>query len=256
MYIFWGIFPDVLFWYSGKYDPTLPSSGLKLVELLTHHNKEYIAKVRVGIKTDTYDITGKVIDERKDFILNEEVLKDALNSFIGEYYQTVPIYSSIKVNGKKLYEYARNNEEVSLPKHLVRISDISLLEITRDTFTFKVNVSSGTYIRSLINDIGEKLSIPMTMEELKRTRVGDYSIEESCDIDNLKVIPIIDSINIKKIEVDEFLLKKVSNGVRIDNIYNEDMVMFTYQNSPVSIYVKDNNILKSYRVFNKNKNEL
>lgn len=230
--------------------------GLKLVELLTHHNKEYIAKVRVGIKTDTYDITGKVIDERKDFILNEEVLKDALNSFIGEYYQTVPIYSSIKVNGKKLYEYARNNEEVSLPKHLVRISDISLLEITRDTFTFKVNVSSGTYIRSLINDIGEKLSIPMTMEELKRTRVGDYSIEESCDIDNLKVIPIIDSINIKKIEVDEFLLKKVSNGVRIDNIYNEDMVMFTYQNSPVSIYVKDNNILKSYRVFNKNKNEL
>ena len=230
--------------------------GLKLVELLTKHDKEYVAKVRVGIKTDTYDITGKVVEENNNFNLDKDTLENVLNSFIGEYYQTVPIYSSIKVNGKKLYEYARNNLEVDLPKHLVKISDISLLEFNKDNFTFKVNASSGTYIRSLINDIGEKLNIPMTMEELKRTRVGDYSIIKASDIDNLKIIPIIDSINIKKIEVDELLLKKISNGVRINNIYNEDMVMFTYNNEPVSIYVRDNNILKSYRVFNKNKNEL
>lgn len=230
--------------------------GLKLVELLTKHDKEYVAKVRVGIKTDTYDITGKVVEENNNFDLDKDTLENVLNSFIGEYHQTVPIYSSIKVNGKKLYEYARNNLEVDLPKHLVKISDISLLEFNKDNFTFKVNVSSGTYIRSLINDIGVKLNIPMTMEELKRTRVGDYSIIKANDIDNLKIIPIIDSINIKKIEVDELLLKKISNGVRINNIYNEDMVMFTYNNEPVSIYVRDNNILKSYRVFNKNKNEL
>ena len=230
--------------------------GLKLVELLTKHDKEYVAKVKVGIKTDTYDITGKVVEENNNFNLDKDTLENVLNSFIGEYLQTVPIYSSIKVNGKKLYEYARNNLEVDLPKHLVKISDISLLEFNKDNFTFKVNVSSGTYIRSLINDIGEKLNIPMTMEELKRTRVGDYSIIKASDIDNLKIIPIIDSINIKKIEVDELLLKKISNGVRINNIYNEDMVMFTYNNEPVSIYVRDNNILKSYRVFNKNKNEL
>ena len=230
--------------------------GLKLVELLTKHDKEYVAKVKVGIKTDTYDITGKVVEENNNFNLDKDTLENVLNSFIGEYLQTVPIYSSIKVNGKKLYEYARNNLEVDLPKHLVKISDISLLEFNKDNFTFKVNVSSGTYIRSLINDIGVKLNIPMTMEELKRTRVGDYSIIKASDIDNLKIIPIIDSINIKKIEVDELLLKKISNGVRINNIYNEDMVMFTYNNEPVSIYVRDNNILKSYRVFNKNKNEL
>ena len=230
--------------------------GLKLVELLTHHDKEYVAKVRVGIKTDTYDITGNVIEEKNNFNLDKDTLENVLNSFVGEYYQTVPIYSSIKVNGKKLYEYARNNLEVDLPKHLVKISDISLLELNKDNFTFKVNVSSGTYIRSLINDIGERLGIPMTMEELTRTRVGDYSINEAKDINNFNVIPIIDSVNIKKIEVDELLLKKISNGVRIDNIYNEDIVMFTYKNEPVSIYIRDNNILKSYRVFNKNKNEL
>ena len=98
--------------------------------------------------------------------------------------------------------------------------------------------------------------IPMTMEELKRTRVGEYLLENATSIDNLKIISIMDAVNIKKIEVDNTLLKKISNGVRIDNIYNEDMVMFTYENKPVSIYVRDNNILKSYRVFNTNKNEL
>ncbi len=229
--------------------------GLKLVELLTNHDKEYIAKVRIGIKTDTYDITGKVLEEN-DFVLDRDTLENILNSFIGEYYQTVPIYSSVKVNGKKLYEYARNNLKVDLPKHLVKISNISLLEFNKDNFTFKVNVSSGTYIRSLINDISEKIGIPMTMEELKRTRVGEYLLENATSIDNLKIISIMDAVNIKKIEVDNTLLKKISNGVRIDNIYNEDMVMFTYENKPVSIYVRDNNILKSYRVFNTNKNEL
>ena len=230
--------------------------GLKLVELLTNHDKEYIAKVRIGIKTDTYDITGKVLEEKNDCVLDRDTLENVLNSFIGEYYQTVPIYSSVKVNGKKLYEYARNNLKVDLPKHLVKISNISLLEFNKDNFTFKVNVSSGTYIRSLINDISEKIGIPMTMEELKRTRVGEYLLENANSIDNLKIIPIMDAVNIKKIEVDEILLKKISNGVRINNTYNEDMVMFTYKNKPVSIYVKENNILKPYRVFNTNKNEL
>ncbi len=226
--------------------------GLKLVELLTGHDKEYIAKVRVGIKTDTYDVTGRLI-EKKDFVLNKETLINTLNSFVGEYLQEVPIYSSVKVNGKKLYEYAREGKEVVLPKHLVKIKNIELLEFNHDTFTFKVEVSSGTYIRSLINDIGEKLNIPMTMEELKRTKVGEYHLEDATKVEDLNVIPIIDAINIKKINVDNELLKKVSNGVRIENIYHEKMVMFIYNNKPISIYQDDNGILKSYRVFNSSK---
>ena len=228
--------------------------GLKLCELLTGKDKDYIAKVKIGIKTDTYDITGKVLEEKK-VNLSKEDLINTLNSFVGEYNQTVPIYSSVKVNGKKLYEYARNNEEVILPKHLVKISNISLLDYNKDNFTFKVTVSSGTYIRSLINDIGDKLNIPMTMEELKRTRVGEYNLENATDISNLTIIPIIDAIKIKRIEIDGDLLKKISNGVKVENIYNKEIVMFINNNIPIAIYKDDNGILKSYRVFNIKKDE-
>ncbi len=225
------------------------NEGVKLVELLTHHDKEYVAKVKLGIKTDTYDITGKVLEEKEVSVDKDKLIK-VLESFKGEYEQTVPIYSSVKVNGKKLYEYARNNEKVTLPKHLVKISDISLLDFNNDSFTFKVEVSSGTYIRSLINDIGEKLNIPMTMEELERTRVGDYSLKDVSTIDNLTIIPIVDALKIKKIELDDTLYKKISNGVKIDNIYHEDMIMFIKNNVPIAIYKNDNGILKSYRGFN------
>ena len=223
--------------------------GLKLVELLTNHDKEYIAKVKVGIKTDTYDITGKILEE-KECSLNKEDLINCLNSFIGEYNQTVPIYSSVKVNGKKLYEYARNNEEVILPKHLVKISSIELLDFNNDSFSFKVEVSSGTYIRSLINDISNKLNIPMVMEELTRTRVGKYLLKDATDVDNLNIIPIIDALDIPKIEIDNELLKKIKNGVKVENIYHEKIVLFTNKNIPIAIYKDDNNILKSYRGFN------
>ena len=228
--------------------------GLKLVELLTNHDKDYIAKVKVGLKTDTYDITGKVIEEREVY-LNKDDLINTLNSFIGEYMQTVPIYSSVRVNGKKLYEYARNNEKVELPKHLVKINDIKLIDFNKDSFSFKVSVSSGTYIRSLINDIGDRLNIPMTMEELTRTRVGEYKLEDASDIDNLTIIPIIDALSIKRIEIKDDLFKKISNGVKVDNIYNEKIVMFTCNNIPVAIYKDYDGILKSYRVFNIKKDE-
>ena len=226
------------------------NEGCKLVELLTGHNKEYIAKVKLGIKTDTYDITGSILEENNDYKLDKEKLIETLNSFLGEYNQVVPIYSSVKVNGKKLYEYARSNTPVDLPIHKVKIEKINLLDLQKDSFTFKVMVSSGTYIRSLINDIGTKLNIPMTMEELRRTRVGTFSIDNVCDIDNLKVISIMDALDMPKIEVDDYLYKKVSNGVKIENRYNSDYVLFIKNNNPVAIYKSsDNGIMKSYRVF-------
>lgn len=225
--------------------------GTKLVELLTGEDKDYIAKVKLGIKTDTYDITGKILEEKKGFLLTKEKLLETLNTFLGEYEQTVPIYSSIKVNGKKLYEYARSNISVELPSHLVKIGKIELLAFNSDSFTFQVSVSSGTYIRSLINDIGNRLGIPMTMEELKRTRVGSFYLEDASDIDNLKIIPIMDALNIKKIEVDdETLLKKIQNGAKIKNNYSEDLIMFTKNSRVLAIYQKINNdLMKSYRIF-------
>lgn len=226
------------------------NQGCKLVELLTNHDKDYIAKVRIGIQTDTYDITGKIISENKNFILDKENLVKTLLSFNKEYEQVVPIYSSVKVNGKKLYEYARNNETVELPSHLVKISHMDLLDFNSNSFTFSVTVSSGTYIRSLINDIGEELGIPLTMEELRRTRVGNYSIKNATKVADLKIIPLIDAISLPKIELDDELYKKVSNGVKIKNMYQKDKVVFIKNNHVVAIYTDcGNNMMKSYRVF-------
>ena len=226
------------------------NNGCKLVELLTNHDKDYIAKVKIGIQTDTYDITGNIIKEKNDFSLEKEKLERVLLSFNKEYEQTVPIYSSIKVKGKKLYEYARNNIEVELPSHLVKISNMKLLDFNNNSFTFSVTVSSGTYIRSLINDIGETLGIPMTMEELRRTRVGNYYVSDGTTVDELKIIPIIKALSLPKIDVDDILYKKVSNGVKIKNIYQEESVVFTKDNHVVAIYNDcGNNMMKSYRVF-------
>ena len=228
------------------------NSGCKLVEMLTDHDKDYIAKVKLGIKTDTYDVTGIIQEEDKNYSLNKEELEKTLNSFKGEYFQEVPIYSSIKVNGKKLYEYAREEKQVTLPKHLVKIFDIKLLELTDNSFTFFVSVSKGTYIRSLINDIGSRLNIPMSMEELRRTRVGKYKIEDASSIDNLKVIPIIDALDIKKVEINDVLYKKISNGVAIKNTFDAKEIMFIKGKQVVAIYKDDLGVLKSYHVFNNN----
>ncbi len=226
------------------------NEGCKLVELLTGHDKEYIAKVKIGIKTDTYDITGKIIEQKNNCIIKKDELIQVLNSFKPNYYQEVPIYSAVKVNGKKLYEYAREGKSIELPKRLVKINDINLLELNNDSFTFKVSVSSGTYIRSLINDIGNKLNIPVAMEELRRTKIGNYKIEDACKINNIKLIPIID-IDIPKVEIDDILYKKVSKGVKITNNYDNDIVMFIYNNKPVAIYKKADDLMKAYCVFKK-----
>lgn len=225
------------------------NEGCKLVELLTHKDKDYVAKVRVGIQTDTYDITGKILLEKKDYLLKKEKLLCVLNHFNGEYLQEVPKYSSIKVNGKKLYEYARDNTFVELPKHMVKISNMKLLEFEKNTFTFSVTVSSGTYIRSLINDIGKELGIPMTMEELKRTRVGDFYLKDATNVSGLKIISLIDAIDLPKIEVDDNLLKQITNGAKIKNIYHEKMVCFVKNNKLLAIYQEDKDIMRSYRIF-------
>ena len=223
------------------------NEGCKIQEELVGHDKDYIAKVKVGIKTDTYDITGKIIEKIDDFHLSKEDLMETLNSFVPGYLQKVPIYSAIKVNGKKLYEYARNNISVDIPKHNVLISNIKLLDFQNDSFTFFVTVSSGTYIRSLVNDIGEKLNLPMTLEELTRTRIGNFKLEDAND----KIISIIDALDIDKVIIDnDELYKKIKNGAKIKNIYQKDKILFIKDNIPIAIYKRDGELLKSYRVFN------
>ena len=229
-------------------------NATRIQELITEKDKEYIATMKLGIKTDTYDTEGKILDQKE--VPNNLNIEEVLNSYIKKYNQEVPIYSSIKVNGKKLYEYARENIEVDLPKREVEIKDIKLLSINNNEVTFKCLVSKGTYIRSLINDIGNTLGTYATMTKLIRTKIDNFSLDNSYTLDdiekgNYKLISIEEILDYPKIEIDDNLYKKISNGVVLDNTYNiKDKVLFIYNSNVKAIYYNDNNKLKVYRVFN------
>ena len=231
--------------------------ALKLVEMLVDHDKWYIAKVRLGIETDTLDITGKVLKEEEVFDVTKDKIEEVLNSFKGNIKQEVPIYSAIKVNGKKLYEYARNCDDVKLPVNDVCTYDIKLLsDIVDNSFFIKCHVSSGTYIRSLVRDIGYKLGTFAVMEELERISLGKFKIEDSYTIDDIKsncyeIIDLKDVIDLPSVVVDSKLEKKISNGQVLEKFFDSDMAMIVNEkNELLAIYQKkDDNLVKPYRMF-------
>lgn len=234
----------------------------KLVEVITSYDKEYEAEVILGIKTDTKDITGKILKEEKA-IISKENIEECLKKMIGTYNQTVPIYSAVKINGKKLYEYARNNEEIELPKRKVTIKELKLIsdityEKEKTKFKIKCHVSKGTYIRSLIEDIATNLNTIGTMENLKRTKQGNFQIANANtiqDIENNKFkIYSIEEILEKfyKIEMTDDLYFKIKNGSIIKNNYNHDIVVFTKNDKVIAIYKeysKDKTLLKPWKMF-------
>ena len=229
----------------------------KLVEVLTLEEKEYVATVKLGILTDTLDTDGKIIKEEKSKTNKQSLIK-VLNSFIGTYNQEVPIYSAIKIKGKKLYEYARSGKNVKLPKRKVIIKNIELLEFRNNSYKFKVSVSKGTYIRSLIKDINDKLGIIGVMSDLKRTKQGKFNIEDSYSVYDIingeyKLLTITDVLQNEKIVIiDQSLFNKIKHGSLVDNIYGKNMVYFMYNNEIIAIYKvydKDNRKLKPYKMF-------
>jgi len=234
----------------------------KLVEVITSYDKEYEAEVILGIKTDTKDITGKILKEEKAIISKENIEK-CLKQMIGTYNQTVPIYSAVKINGKKLYEYARNNEEIELPKRKVTIKELKLIsdityEKEKTKFKIKCHVSKGTYIRSLIEDIATNLNTIGTMENLKRTKQGNFQIASANtiqDIENnkFKIYPIEEILEkFYKIEMTDDLYFKIKNGSIIKNNYNHDIVAFTKNDKVIAIYKeysKDKTLLKPWKMF-------
>lgn len=230
----------------------------KISELLTCTYKEYIAEITLGIKTDTLDITGNII-EKKEMKINKNDLEEILIKMTKTYMQEVPIYSAVKVNGKKLYEYARNNEEVELPKKEVTIKKIELLEYNENKFKIKCLVSKGTYIRSLINDICNELNTIGVMSDLIRTKQGNFDIENTYTLENIKnnkfdIIPIEEVLDLPKIVVDDYLENRIKNGSILENRYNEDKIMFMNKNNKLlgiyKIYEKDNRKIKPWKMFN------
>lgn len=233
-------------------------NALKVCELITANDKEYIAKVILGIETETLDTTSPIINTKKTNITKEEIEK-VLNSFKGSYLQEVPKYSAVKINGKKLYEYAREGKEIELPKKMVTIYDIQLIsDITyyNDTTSFyiKTTVSKGTYIRSLIRDIGYKLNTYGCMDSLERTRQGIFNIDNSYTLEeiknnNYKLLSIEKSLpNVPLVEVDNKTLFKIRNGVKLKKFFTGDMAIIKDKNKVVAIYKNDLNESKLFKM--------
>lgn len=227
--------------------PILVGKGTSLSKYLINHDKEYVATIKLGEKTSTGDQEGKIIEKKPvtEKMLDDDNIKQVLKSFLGKQSQIPPMYSAIKVKGKKLYEYARSGKTVEVKARDIEIFDISLISVSKDIkeIIFKVWCSKGTYIRSLCEDIAEKLGTVGFMSGLNRIRVGDFRIEQAVRISDvvdggtLKGNAVINSSfislenfweNKSKIVLDDIRLGQFLNGVKIGIKENDDGVYRVY----------------------------
>ena len=229
---------------------------LKLVELLTDHDKEYVATFRLGILSDTLDITGNILKKEDVPFLDDDYIVDVLKGFVGKIKQEVPIYSSVKVNGKKLYEYARNGESVVLPVRDIEIYDLKLISRNHDELVIWCHVSKGTYIRSLVRDIGKALGTCATLVELDRIKLGNISLKDAYSLDDIKnsnysFLNYYDVLDLPKVKVSSDMEKRVKNGQVLNKFFDDDMAFIVNDNDElIAIYQKkDDNCVKPYRVF-------
>ena len=197
--------------------------GTKTSDYILSSDKVYEAKIKLGVLTDSYDITGKILEE-EDVCFTDEDIKDALIKFTGKISQRPPIYSALKVKGKKLYEYAREGKDVEIKKRDVEIYKIELLDFNgKDEFTILTKVSKGTYIRSLANDLGRSLGTFGTLTELRRTRSGSFKIEDAIKVSDFerssldeikdKILPMdLALIDFKRIDIPKSFCEKFIMG--------------------------------------------
>ncbi|WP_088069532.1 tRNA pseudouridine(55) synthase TruB [Gottfriedia luciferensis] len=255
--------------------PICVGEATKLIPYLTDDRKKYIGEITLGFSTTTEDAHGEIIDQKKvnRIITREEVLK-VLNQLTGEIQQTPPMYSAVKVNGKKLYEYARAGLEVERPTRTVTIFEITLLDdreiFEGDTISFKFEVfcSKGTYIRTLAVQIGEILGFPAHMSYLTRTKAGAFSIDDCVTFEELEEHTSTDTINNVMLSMEQALSEyprldvnpeeevKVFNGGFFPNNMNckegEFIAVYNDNNKIIAMYTpnpKNNKVIKPTRVF-------
>ena len=238
--------------------PLLLNTGTKLSKYLIEHDKEYEVTLELGIKTDTADIEGNVIKKEEVDWKKLNDIEETLNTFLGEQTQIPPIYSAIKVNGKKLYEYARSGQNINIEPRNIQIYEIELQKIDKqkNEINFRVHCSKGTYIRSLCEDIAQKLGTIGYMKELTRTKVGNFTINEAVKIEEIennkeqiikeKLISIEkffeskESIKLNKKQLDKFL-----NGVKIRIDKQENICrIYNENNEFIGIGTIEKNFLK------------
>lgn len=229
------IFPNQKVGHTGTLDPlatgVLPiciGEATKLSDNLTSEIKKYSVKMLLGVETDTYDITGRIVFASV-FNKDEIYIKERIKRFIGKQQQMPPKYSAIKVEGKKLYQYAREDKEVEIKPREIEIYSIDNIKTDLESkeVAFDVVCSKGTYIRSLVNDIGKKIGCGATMTELRRTQTGNFKIEDSIPLYDFLKLEYLDMLNkiitiedyygeSKKITLTDEELGKFLNGVKLE----------------------------------------
>lgn len=244
--------------------PVLIGKATKLSKYLIEHNKEYIVMAELGKLTNTGDTEGDIIKEdleieEKIHNLNNEKIIDILNSFKGEQSQVPPIYSAIKIKGKKAYEYARSGQDIKIEPRKIKIFDIELLNFKDKEIKFKVVCSKGTYIRTLCEDIAKKIGTIGFMKELERTKVNEFNIENSVTIDEIKKSTNksdIDNIIKKIIKIEEIFKDKeiinlnekkkdlFLNGVQLTFEKQNDIYRIYYLNKFIGLGIIKDNLLK------------
>ena len=228
--------------------PILIGKGTELSQFLINHDKKYIATIQLGVKTDTADIEGNVIEEKNVDLdrLESEYVNKVLKKLIGKQKQVPPMYSAIKVNGKKLYEYARSGKTVDIPEREIEIYDLKVIDIDKNNklLTFEIYCSKGTYVRTVCEKIAELIETVGYMKELQRTVVGDFKIEDSITVEELK----------NNYENKDFLKQKVISIEKFfnssDSIILDDKKMKMFLNG-VIIDVKSEGFV---RIYDKNQN--
>ncbi|MDO4967028.1 MAG: tRNA pseudouridine(55) synthase TruB [Lachnospiraceae bacterium] len=262
--------------HTGTLDPdaegVLPvcfGNATKLCDIITDKSKEYKAVLLLGQETDTQDTSGEIINSDDSWKnLSEANVKDAINSFIGTYDQIPPMYSAIKINGKKLYELARAGEVVERKPRQVTIDKIEINEINLPYVTMTVGCSKGTYIRTLCHDIGEKLKCHGCMDSLLRTRVGKFLVEDSIKLSEVedlvkngefedKLIPPDKMFDYEVIHIKEEASKLIYNGNKfvLDHVSEMDAKktryyrVYDHNDTFVGIYERKGYVFSPYKMF-------
>jgi len=244
--------------------PILIGNATKLSELLSNHDKKYKAVLKLGITTDTMDITGQTTKSYGNTVLPDlEKVKKAAECFIGNIEQIPPVYSAIKVKGKKLYEYARDGIEIKPEPRKVTVYSITCEKTEKPgEFILDISCSKGTYIRSICNDIGEKLTCGGVMSSLERTCTGDFDISKSFSVEYLEDLKqnqgvenlfslliscedVLKKVTDKKIILSEFYTKLAKNGAEIylHKIKSEEKNFGVFETGEKILMYDYNNIL-------------
>lgn len=228
------------------------NKATKLLQFLTADNKEYVATLSLGTATDTYDASGQVTATKEYVPISDKKILACLNSFVGKQEQIPPMHSAIKVKGKKLYEYARNNETVEIPRRVITIDYIELISIVDNLVKFKVGCSKGTYIRSLCFDIAKKLDYPGHMYSLIRSKSGNFSLSDSYSLEEIEngefeMLSMEEALsNYPKLVVDDENI--IYHGKKIKSKINHQVAIYNQNNKVLAIYGPDGNgYLKNIR---------